>query len=667
MSNRHTSVALKLSMALAACITILLLAASFGLSHYLTGKLEQKSLDGLKASNRLIIDMIDSYNSALQQSQQRLGQVFAGHYPEPFSLNAANGVLQHGTTPIRAEDTAIVDRFTAQTGVAATVLTRKGDDFERTLTSIKNEKGERGSGTLLGTDHPATPWLLKGEPFTGKANLLGRDFMTHYLPLRDKNSQVIGALFVGVDFTDGLAALKKKVLSVKFGETGYPYALDLGKNKGQLVIHPAREGANLLGTKDTKGNEFIASMLTQRDGVINYWWKNPDDKENREKVVVFNHYPTWNWVIASGSYLDEFNSEGKEAGRGLMLLTLLLAPIIIGSVWLLSRHWVATPLRAAVEQANLVADGDFTVRPTIHANDEIGALMKAQSSMSDRLGKTITEVRAAASAVATDATQLSTAAGRVADGSAEQSDAASSMAASVEQMSTSIDQIADYAGSALAVSSDAERVSTASSQTIQQAVTAMNHIADTVRSSSAAIQQLGRESQAISTIAGTIKEIADQTNLLALNAAIEAARAGEQGRGFAVVADEVRKLAERTSKSTHEIAEMIGRIQIGTQNAVENMNVGVAQVASGVDLAAEASEAIKCIHNNAIKVSEAVSNISSAIREQSTATTSVAQGLEQIARMTERNNADAQETARSAEALQAVAGRLRATVEIFRV
>ncbi|MFZ2854605.1 MAG: methyl-accepting chemotaxis protein, partial [Rhodocyclaceae bacterium] len=586
MSTRQTSVALKLSMVLAGCITVLLLITSFALSQYLTGTLEKKSLDGLKANNRMIIDMIDSYNSALQQSQQRLGRLFASHYPERFSLDVASGTLRHGGSPITTQSTTIPDQFTSVSGVAATVLTRRGDDFERTATSLKNEKGERASGAPLGADHPAVSTLLKGEPYTGKAKMLGRDFMTHYIPIKDESSKVIGAFFVGVDFTDGLAALKKKVLAVKIGSTGYPYALDMGKDKGQLVIHPAKEGTVLLGTKDTKGNDFIADMISQRDGVINYWWKNPDDPEIREKVVAFNHYPEWNWLIASGSYLDEFNAEGKQTGRGLMLVTLLLVPIVIGLVWFLSRRWVAIPLQEAVNQANRVAEGDFTTRSTINSNDEIGALMKAQAIMSERLGQTIKEVRSAASSVAADATKLTDASERVADGSAEQNDAASSMAASVEQMSVSIEQISDHASSALSVSSDAQSVSLSSSETIQQAVDAMNSIANTVRDSSAAIQQLGRESQEISAIAGTIKEIADQTNLLALNAAIEAARAGEQGRGFAVVADEVRKLAERTSKSTHEIAEMITRIQLGTQTAVDNMNLGVAQVASGVDLAA---------------------------------------------------------------------------------
>jgi methyl-accepting chemotaxis protein-2 (aspartate sensor receptor) len=667
MKNRHTSVALKLSMVLAACIAVLLLAASFGLAHYLTGKLEQKSLENLQANNRLIINMIDGYNSALEQSQQRLGKVFAGYYPDAFTQDAATGVLSHGKVAISAEDTATPDRFTELSGVVATVLTRKGPDFVRTSTSIKNEKGERASGVPLGADHPAVAKLLQGEAFTGKARLLGRDYMTHYIPIRDAQKQVIGAFFVGVDFTEGLAALKTKILALKIGQTGYPYALDLGKDKGQLVIHPAKEGTNMLGAKDANGREFVDEMIAKRDGVINYWWKNPDESSSREKVAVYNHYPAWNWLIASGSYLDEFNSEGRESGRGLVLLTLLLIPLIVALVWFLSQRWIAIPLGVAVAQANQVAAGDFTTRASDYSRDEIGDLMKAQFEMSQRLGQTIKEVRTAANSVANDATQLTGAASRVASGSSEQSDAASSMAAAVEQMSTSIDMIADHAQNAMSVSNDAQAVSLSSSRTISQAVSAMNSIADTVRNSSEAIQQLGRESQEISAIAGTIKEIAEQTNLLALNAAIEAARAGEQGRGFAVVADEVRKLAERTAKSTFEIAGMIASIQTGTQTAVDNMNLGVDQVAKGVNLAAEANAAINQIHDNAVKVSDAVASISAAIREQSTATTSVAQGLEQIARMTERNNADAQDTASSAQTLQGVADRLRGTVDLFRV
>ena len=666
MSGKRTSVAVKLSIILAGCITTLLLVAAFGLSQYLTDKLEQKSLDALKTSNRMTIDMIDAYNAGLTQTVERLGKVFASRYPENFILDA-DGVLKHGLTPIVEKETAIPDRFTAVAGVPATVLTRRGDDFVRTSTSVTDEKGDRASGVPLGAGHPAVPTLLKGDAYTGKAKMLGRDFMTHYIPIRDDGGHVIGAFFVGLDFTDGLAALKKKVLGVKIGETGYPYALDAGSDKGQLTIHPAKEGSSLLETQDSQGKPFVKEMLAQGNGIIHYWWQNPDDPRAREKVVVFNHYAPWNWLIASGSYLDEFNSEGRQTGRGLMLVALLFVPLVFAIVWIAARRWIARPLAEAVTVANRVADGDFTTRIESRSSDEIGELMRALASMIKRLGGTINDVHQAASAVAGDAGQLKSSAGRVAQSSGQQSDAASGMAAAVEEMTSSIEMIVQHAAEALNISNHSQEVSQESSATIQQTVSAMNQIADTVRQASETIERLGQESEEISKIAQVIKDIANQTNLLALNAAIEAARAGEAGRGFAVVADEVRKLAERTAASTHEIDEMIGRIQQGTRSAVFNMNQGVAQVASGVELAAAANAAIERISRGSARVSEAVATISDAIREQSTASANVAQGLEKIADMTERNTCDAQQSAAAAEELDSVAARLRGTVEQFRV
>lgn len=667
MSGKRVSVAVRLSIVLVSCITVLLLVAGFGLSRFLTDKLEQKSLDALQANNQMIIDMIDGYNRALEQTVQRLAKVFAGNYADPFTLDPISGELKTGALTISPLNTLIPDRFTKLAGTPATVLTRKGEDFIRTSTSIANEKGERAAGVPLGVNHPAVSRLLKGESYTGKAKMLGRDFMTHYIPILDATGQVVGAFFVGLDFTEGLADLKKKMLAVKVGDSGYAYALDAGSDAGRVMVHPASEGEMLLGTRDASGQDFVKDMLDKRNGIIRYGWQAPGESAVREKVVAFNHYPEWHWLIASGTYIEEFNREAKQAGLGVMLVTALLAPVVFLIVWFATRRWISAPLNKAVELVSLVAEGDFRARVEIKSNDEIGALLSAQAGMVDRLGRTISEVRAAAATVASDATQLTAAAGRVAESSNEQSDAASSMAAAVEQVSTSIDMVAQHAAEAMNISNDSQQVSQDSAETIRLAVVAMNNIANTVRDSSAAMTQLGHESRQISTIADSIKEIAGQTNLLALNAAIEAARAGESGRGFAVVADEVRKLAERTTQSTHEIAGMIGRIQQGTQLAVDNMNVGVDQVSSGVELAAAAGEAIDRIRRASVQVSEAVSGISSAIREQSAATTSVAQGLEKIANMTERNSADAQEAAHAAEALQVVATRLRGTVEVFKL
>ncbi|HEX6733924.1 MAG TPA: methyl-accepting chemotaxis protein [Azonexus sp.] len=665
MSQRQTSVAFKLILMLASGISLLLAIATVGLAGFLGHKLEARALETLQGTNRQIVDMIDAYNQALKEEIRRLNRVFASSYPESFSRDERE-ILRHGNSVISQDSHALADRFSTLTGAYATVLTRKGEDFERTATSIKDEQGKRASGVPLGRDHPAVAPLLRGETYTGKARMFGRDVMTHYQPIRDGSGAVIGAFFTGIDFSAGLKELRTKVLAVKIGDSGYPYALDAGRNKGLLTLHPKIEGTSLLDARDARGEPFVQTMLDNKNGVIRYWWKNPDENEAREKIVVFSHYPEWNWVLASGSYLDEFNTESRQVILLLGAATALLIFLIVVSIWWTCRRWIARPLQQAIAIADRVADGDFTARIDTRQSDEIGHLMRAFARMQEQLSRLVGDVRGAADQVATNTCQLQAASIGVADGSQEQSDAITSMAASVEEMSSSIRLIAENAGHAEEIARDSVRQAEESSAIIDNAVGAMTQIADTVRETASTVETLGMHSESISSIASTIKEIADQTNLLALNAAIEAARAGEAGRGFAVVADEVRKLAERTTQSTHQIGQLISAIQDATRDAVDKMDRGVSEVGSGVELAGTANASIRRIYLDAEEVSRAIAGITNAIREQSTASHSVASGIEQIAGKIEKNSCEAKTTASAAEELQTLAQQLRQEVDRFR-
>ena len=316
--------------------------------------------------------------------------------------------------------------------------------------------------------------------------------------------------------------------------------------------------------------------------------------------------------------------------------------------------------------ARRLAEGDLTVRFPAHGVDELHAAGGDFDAMAESFRKLLGTVKTDVDQLQAAAEQLATSSQQISRSTATQSDSASSMAASVEQMTVGVDHITKNAQDAQEYSSQSDRVAAEGARLVDEVVAEIRGIADTVNQSAAAVEALGKQSDHISVIVGTIKEIADQTNLLALNAAIEAARAGEAGRGFAVVADEVRKLAERTTKSTQEIAEMIGAIQSGTANAVTSMKQGVERVATGVEGAQRAGSTIGQVQEHSRQVLDAISEITVALREQASASTDIAQNVERIAQMAEENNAAAGTNAGTAERLRQLSGVLGDAVARFR-
>jgi methyl-accepting chemotaxis protein len=241
------------------------------------------------------------------------------------------------------------------------------------------------------------------------------------------------------------------------------------------------------------------------------------------------------------------------------------------------------------------------------------------------------------------------------------------MAAAVEEMTASIAHVSDNAAQARANSAHSQELSEAGGKIIESTVAEMATMASAVKAASESVTELGCQSHQISDIVNVIKEIADQTNLLALNAAIEAARAGEQGRGFAVVADEVRRLAERTATSTGEISATIARIQAGVRLTTEMMESGVARVDQGVSLANQAGAAIAQIRNGATQVTLAVADISAALEEQRAASNDIARRVGIIAQMSEENSAAVPGSAQSAESMSQLAKSLEAATACFRI
>jgi methyl-accepting chemotaxis protein len=649
------SIAFKLNAVLTIVILVILSLAGIFLSSWLNGRLEERSLAELQRTNQQVVDMIDAYAQVLERSAAMLGAQFAGPLPKGISGDAAQA-------------NQAVEAFTHSTGAVATVFARQGDNFVRIATTLKNDKGERTVGTSLVTTHPAFSLIKSGKTYTGPATLFGQEYMTHYTPLLDAAGQVQGIAFIGINFTEGLAALKKKVVGIKVGDTGYPFALDAVKEPGKVMIHPAAEGKNLIEAKDASGRLFVKEMLGMKDGVIRYPWMNKElgDAAPREKITVVTRFEKWGWTIGSGSYIDEFTRDARTTLIMLGVAGLVMALVVISAIYASVRFWVAAPLRNALQVAQTVAAGDLTASVTSDSRDEVGQLLDAIDQMCRQLRTMIGEVNRGIATLATGANKLSSSSQEVAASSGQQSDAAASMAAAVEEMTSSIDSVSRHAQDARQMAETSGRISQSGASVIGSAIQEMGNIAGTVRASSEAVAQLGNQSQQIASIVNVIREIADQTNLLALNAAIEAARAGEQGRGFAVVADEVRKLAERTTQSTLEIAGMVGQIQAGANNAVSSMDVGVSQVEAGVNLASQAGDSIAQIKDGAGRVDAAVISISDALREQTAASQDIARNVEQIACQAENNHNQALATSTAAAELENLARQLRQSIARFK-
>ncbi|HTT37856.1 MAG TPA: methyl-accepting chemotaxis protein [Burkholderiales bacterium] len=315
----------------------------------------------------------------------------------------------------------------------------------------------------------------------------------------------------------------------------------------------------------------------------------------------------------------------------------------------------------------LMAAGDLSQKLKLDGRDEFAWIAyefdRARKAVVERIGGLTAHIRD----VAQSAAQLSAASSQLASSSRQQSDAAGATAAAVQQVTVSMSQVSDHAKQVRALSGQSGELSSRGGEVIHRVVADMNAISESVGRSSEVIRGLDKHSAEIQSIVKVITDIAEQTNLLALNAAIEAARAGEQGRGFAVVADEVRKLAERTSQSTKQIADIVSNIRTGTQNAVASMSEGVAKVSAGVSLAHQAGVSIDQIKSSSAQVVTAVADISSALEEQSSAAGEIARHVENIARMAEQNDTAIQQADRTANQVAQLGAALQSTVARFKL
>lgn len=664
------SLAQKLSLLLSIILVLVLGSGTLLLSNWLGDRMQERAVNETTQINRQVMDMIDAYASVLEEMTRSDARQLLGTMGNSFHVTQAGtgGAMSlYAGGQLLNDNAALVDAFSQSTHGVATFMVRQGSDFVRVASSLKQQDGRRAVGTALDHTHPAYSLLLEGRTFTGPATLFGRSYMTHYLPLKNQAGEVIGALFVGIDNTDGLKALRDKILSLKVGDTGYVYVLDARATPGNIIIHPTSEGKNVLNATDAEGNHYIQSMFQQKNGFIYYDWADAPDKPTKRKMATFGFYEHWGWIVATSVYVDEVVKEKHQVQWRLLSVSFAIVVLLLVVIFVALKRWVSLPLAQVVRVTQQVAEGNLAVSVDVDRGDEVGQVLLATGQMCVELRKLIGEVNQSVESLANNAHQLSDLSNSVSAGAQSQSESVAAMAASVEEMTASIGQVNQHAGVAKEMAKQSGEVSSRGADVVEKTVETMRGISSASQLTSSTVVSLEEHAESISQVVTVIREIADQTNLLALNAAIEAARAGTAGRGFAVVADEVRKLAERTTQSTFEISRMVNEIQTGSRTAVDNMNTGIDRVNAGMALATEAGERLEGIRREAGHVEEAITGISVALNQQSVASMDIAHNVEKVAQQAEQNHAKASDVALAACEMTALAQQLHSSVARFRL
>jgi methyl-accepting chemotaxis protein len=678
MKFAHAPIARQIVLAASVVLALVFAAAIFVLYRMAAQSAIDNARQGLQQELGLMTGTLEGSFAAARERSEREARFLQNYLPGKVSESGKSmqtgeaelPVLKAGSETLNA-NRGVLEGFKSLTGSEAAILSMKDGKVYRAATLLK-KNGRYMDGTVIPENDPVTRALLKGEAYAGLTYRNGKYYFSNVRPLKDASGKVFGGLSVRIDIEPEMKQIRDLLGGIVVGKTGYVFILrPTGDDKlAEFMLHPALQGKMAAEALPASLHESVRRMLGGKEGVDFYDFADKNDGGRvKPKITAYRAAPSWGWVVGAGSFVEEFTAE-SEAQRNLLIVAgLLVGLACMGLIYYLVESRLK-PLGKAVGALERLGAGDLTLAvegadpSSRNEMDRMAAsLARAVASMRGMMD----DIRRSANELMDSAAVMEKSSDEVLSRTQEQSSATASMAASVEELSVSISHVADNAREASGVTQGAQEATQHGRARVEETISGMEGIATEIRRSAGQIQALGERSKQISAIIGVIKDIADQTNLLALNAAIEAARAGEQGRGFAVVADEVRKLAERTTHSTQEISETIAMILSETESAVGAMNGVNNQVEHGVALARNAGDALGDIEAKAGRTVAFVGDIASSTREQSVASQQMAQTVERVAQMTEENAASVRRNSERAGQLKSLAGQLEGMIGRFRV